>query len=98
MARIDRRVSPNQTALWTLYELHRCRRSIGPFAATSQQHAPVNNGQSRHCAVTLRCRSERFRWSARLTSKLVMRVRFPSPAPTTKAQVTARPPCTWAFV
>jgi hypothetical protein len=41
--RIDRRMSPNQTALWTLYELHN---------SAGQRHAAVllravNSGQPR---------------------------------------------------
>jgi hypothetical protein len=75
--RIDRRVSPNQTALWTVYELRGCtgRRAInGPLT-------PVNHGQRRTILAPRNRRSGVLAGRISRSSKLVMRVRFPSPAP-----------------
>jgi hypothetical protein len=77
MARIDRRVSPNQSVLWTVAELrgYARRRAInGPLA-------PVNHGQQRIISTPGRPRSGVVSSKIRRSSKLVMRVRFPSPAP-----------------
>jgi hypothetical protein len=87
--RVDRRVSPNQTALWSIYQLHHRRRSVATFPTTSQQHAPVNRGQLGHPADTLHRRSAHFCWSIGLTSKLVMRVDSRHPLSPLPPQVKA---------
>jgi hypothetical protein len=57
MARIDRRVSPNQTALWTIYEL---RNGAGQRAAAVRlacyygRSTGVNRGQSSHPRAQVR--------------------------------------------
>ena len=70
-------VSPNQLALWRWYDLHgqlRPRAINGPLGA-------VNDGQRRAPRTTGKPRSGGMTNRPRRSSKLVMRVRFPSPAP-----------------
>jgi hypothetical protein len=69
-------VSPNQLAFWTLFELHERPRAWaigGPLRA-------VNKGQQRVLWPPRTRRSEVPTSHGRRSSKLVMRVRFPSPA------------------
>jgi hypothetical protein len=74
------------------------RRSAGQAPATCQQHAPVNRGQWRAIVTMVRRRSGAVCWVVRLIPKLRTRVRFPSSARFTKAQVRERLLRTWAFV
>jgi hypothetical protein len=75
--RVDRRVSPNQTALWTVFELRGCtrRRAInGPLT-------PVDQGQQRTTSSHQNRRSGVLDGRISRSSKLVMPVRSRSPAP-----------------
>ena len=74
--RIDRRVSPNQTALWTIAEL----RGYTDSRAISGPLRSVNHGQQRVTRSGLRRRSGPVASPPCRSSKLVMRVRFPSSA------------------
>ena len=77
-----KQISPNQLVLFTshqlndLVELHKRTR---PWAIDGPLRA-VNNGQQRVAQPPLRPRSEAPASHGRRSSKLVMRVRFPSPA------------------
>jgi hypothetical protein len=74
-------VSPNQLAFWTPFDLHGQPRAwaiSGPLRA-------ANKGQQRPPWPPQTRRSMAPASHRRRSSKLVMRVRFPSPAPHTKA-------------
>jgi hypothetical protein len=77
--RIDRRVSPNQTALWTLYELHNGagqRPAVVRLACYYGRSTEVNGGHPGHSSVQVRALDNDHSpfFQAGHT------VRFPSPA------------------
>jgi hypothetical protein len=95
--RIDRRVSPNQAALWTLYELHNGagqRPAVVRLACYYGRSTEVNGGHPGHSSAQVRTldhdRSPFFQ-AGRAGS-------IPSPAPTLNCQVTACARCIWTFL
>jgi hypothetical protein len=80
MARIDRRVSPNQTALWTIYELISIQaRRVVAAASTDDQN---------HDGIVVRFLSSLLAAAARAGLRVVRRVRALAALTSTKRRGT----------